>query len=131
MGEATLGYSLLCDDVRLEVGNKLSLMGVFQNVFLPGFPATVVKFAVVNHWEGEGDFETQVRVLDPLRKETVISTPGSFSIAAQGHADNITFFTNVTFTQPGPHTVQVFLSGKVVSESSMFVHQVEDTGPVH
>ena len=131
MAEANLGYSLLCDDVRLEVGNKLSLMGVFQNVFLPGFPSTVVKFAVVNHWEGEGDFETQVRVLDPLRKETVISTPGSFSIAAHGHADNITFFTNVTFTQAGMHTVQVYLSGKVVSESPLFVHQVQDAGPVH
>ena len=131
MSEATLGYSLVCDDVRLEVGNKLSLMGVFQNVFLPGFPSTVVKFAVVNHWEGEGDFETRVRVLDPLRRETVISTPGSFSIAPQGHADNITIFTNVTFSQAGPHTIQVYLSGEVVSESPLFVHQVQDAGQVN
>ena len=24
-------YTLLCDDVRIEMGNKISLMGVFQN----------------------------------------------------------------------------------------------------
>ncbi len=131
MAEANLGYSLLCDDVRLEVGNKLSLMGVFQNVFLPVFPATVVKFAVVNHWQGQGEFETQVTVLDPHRNETVVSTPGSFSIAPQGHADNITFFTNVTFSQAGTYTVQIYLSGALVSESPLFVHQVQDAGPVN
>ena len=52
MNSATLTYSILCDDVRLEAGNKISLMGLFQNLFLPKFPASVMKFAVVNHWEG-------------------------------------------------------------------------------
>ncbi len=47
LGTAKLMYSLICDDVRLEVGNKVSLMGVFQNVFLATFPSAVVKFAVV------------------------------------------------------------------------------------
>jgi len=26
-----LVYTLLCDDVRIEMGNKISLMGIFQN----------------------------------------------------------------------------------------------------
>ena len=26
----TLRYTLLCDDVRIEMGNKISLMGIFQ-----------------------------------------------------------------------------------------------------
>ena len=30
-----LVYTLFCDDVRLEVGNKLSYMGVFQNIVVP------------------------------------------------------------------------------------------------
>ena len=52
MKSAQLVYSLLCEDVRLELGNKLSLMGIFENVFLPSFPAMMLKFATVNHWVG-------------------------------------------------------------------------------
>ena len=45
---------LFCDDVRLEVGNKLSFMGVFQNIMVQQMPVSLIKFAVVNHWRGEG-----------------------------------------------------------------------------
>jgi len=48
-----LAYTLFCDDVRLEVGNKLSFMGVFQNIVVERLPVSLFKFAVVNHWRGE------------------------------------------------------------------------------
>ena len=44
-----LAYTLLCDDVRLEVGNKLSYMGVFQSIVVPQLPVWFPKLAVVNH----------------------------------------------------------------------------------
>ena len=44
-------YTLFCDDVRLEVGNKLSFMGVFQNIMVQQMPVSLIKFAVVNHWQ--------------------------------------------------------------------------------
>ena len=63
MKTAQLIYSIICDDVRIEMGNKLSLMGLFENVFFPAFPSTLLKFAIVNHWIGVGQFETHVKVL--------------------------------------------------------------------
>lgn len=33
MKTAQLVYSIVCDDVRIEMGNKLSLMGLFENIF--------------------------------------------------------------------------------------------------
>ena len=40
--------ALFCDDVRNEVGNKLSLMGVYgQDLLLRKFPATISKLCVV------------------------------------------------------------------------------------
>jgi len=124
MKNAQLVYCIVCDDVRLEVGNKLSLMGVFENVFLPSFPSILLKFAVVNHWEGDGRYETQVKVLNPERREVVASVPSTFAIENQGYADNITFFTNVAFDRPGPFTVQIFIDGKQVAEKRIFVHHV-------
>ena len=81
MKSAQLVYSILCDDVRLELGNKLSLMGVFENVYLPQFPAMLLRFAAVNHWIGAGDYETQVRVVSPDGREIAQSSQSAFRIA--------------------------------------------------
>src|SRR5919107_1390356 len=87
-----LMYTILCDDVRLEVGNKLSLMGVFQNIAVPQLPVSLIKFAVVNHWQGEGSYLSEVRILTPDRKQpVVVSQPTRFEIAQGGFADNISF----------------------------------------
>ena len=60
-------YTLFCDDVRLEVGNKLSLMGVFQNIMVQQMPVSLIKFAVVHHWQGEGTHLSEVRILTSER----------------------------------------------------------------
>ncbi|MBE9555018.1 MAG: hypothetical protein IMF05_16250, partial [Proteobacteria bacterium] len=40
-------YSLFCDDIRNEVGNKLSFMGVYSHVlYVPRMPFVLPKFCV-------------------------------------------------------------------------------------
>jgi uncharacterized protein DUF6941 len=126
---ATLVYSIVCDDVRIEMGNKLSLMGLFENIFLPVFPSSLLKFAVVNHWVGEGNFETHVKILAPDRKELVLSTPSKFSIESHGYADNVTFFTNVSFERAGAHTVQIYIDNQLAAERTLYVHHVPQAPP--
>jgi hypothetical protein len=124
MKAAQLVYSIICDDVRLEMGNKLSLMGLFENIFFPGFPSALFKFAIVNHWVGNGEFETHVKVLAPDRREIVVSAPSKFSIELNGYADNVTFFTNVNFERPGAHIVQIYIDGNIAAERPLYVHHV-------
>ena len=101
-------YTLFCDDVRLEAGNKLSFMGVFQNIMVQQIPVSLIKFAVVNHWQGDGSFLSEVRILTPDRKQpVVVSQPTRFEVATGGFADNISFFVNVTF----PTFVTLWLAG--------------------
>lgn len=125
MKTAQLVYSIVCDDVRIEMGNKLSLMGLFENVFFQIFPSALLKFAIVNHWIGAGQFETYVKVLSPERREIVVSAPSQFLIEANGYADNVTFFTNVSFEHPGAHFIQVFIDGKLAAERPLYVHHVQ------
>jgi len=127
MGTAQLMYCLACDDVRIEMGNKLSFMGIFENLFFPGFPAMILKLSIANHWVGVGEFQTHVRVLTPDGREIAASAPSQFRIESQGYADNISFFTNVTFERAGRFTIQTFLDGKVVSEKQIHVHQIQQT----
>jgi len=124
MKTANLVYSIICDDVRIEMGNKLSLMGIFENIFFQAFPSALLKFAIVNHWIGNGQFETHVKILTPDRKELVVSAPSKFVIENNGYADNVTFFTNVSFDRSGAHLVQIYIDGNIAAERPLYVHHV-------
>lgn len=115
-------YTLFCDDVRLEVGNKLSLMGVFQNIMVQQLPVSLIKFAVINHWRGEGTHLSEVRILTPDRQHpVVVSQPTSFEITPGGVADNISFFVNVTFPASGQYWVQTLINSTLFDEQQLTV----------
>lgn len=39
--------SIFCDDVRMETGNKMSYMGIYQgNMYLKSFPAVLPRFCI-------------------------------------------------------------------------------------
>ncbi len=111
-------YTLFCDDVRLEAGNKLSFMGVFQNIMVQQLPVSLIKFAVVNHWRGEGTYLSEVRILTPDRRQpVVVSQPTQFEIAPGGYADNISFFVNVTFPTAGQYWVQTLVDSSLAARA--------------
>ena len=115
-------YTLFCDDVRLEVGNKLSFMGVFQNIMVQQLPVSLIKFAVVNHWRGEGVHLSEVRILTTDRKHpVVVSQPTRFEIMSGGFADNISFFVNVTFPTAGQYWVQTLIDSNLFDEQPLSV----------
>jgi hypothetical protein len=117
-----LAYTLFCDDVRLEVGNKLSLMGVFQNITVPQLPFALIKFAVVNQWRGEGTYHSEVRILTPDRKQFLAaSQPTVIEIPPGGFAGNISFFVNITFPVVGQYWVQTLIDSKLFDEQPLTV----------
>jgi hypothetical protein len=120
-------YTLFCDDVRLEVGNKLSFMGVFQHVVVQQVPVSVLKLAVVNHWQGQGSYLSEVRILTPDRQQPiVVSQPTRFEISTGGYADNISFFVNVTFPTVGRYVVQTLIDSTLFEEQTLFVSEVNE-----
>ena len=121
-------YTLFCDDVRLEAGNKLSFMGVFQNIMVQQVPVSLIKFAVVNHWRGEGTHLSEVRILTPDRQHPiVVSQPTSFEIQPGGFADNISFFVNVTFPKAGQYLVQTLVNSNLFEEQVLTISDVTDS----
>src|SRR5689334_14345428 len=120
-------YTLFCDDVRLEVGNKLSFMGVFHNIMVQQVPVSLIKFAVVNHWQGQGSYLSEVRILTPDRQHPiVVSQPTRFQIASGGFADNISFFVNVTFPTAGTYVVQTLIDSNLFKEELLTVSDVAE-----
>ena len=122
-----LVYTLFCDDVRLEAGNKLSFMGVFQNIMVQQLPISLIKFAVVSHWQGQGSYLSEVRILTPDRQQPiVVSQPTRFEISSAGFADNISFFVNVTFPKAGRYVVQTLIDSNLFQEDVMTISDVTE-----
>lgn len=120
-------FTLFCDDVRLEAGNKLSFMGVFHNIIVQQLPVSVFKLAIVNHWQGQGSYLSEVRILTPDRQQPiVVSQPTRFEISTGGYADNISFFVNVTFPTSGRYVVQTLIDSNLYEEQMLFVSDVSE-----
>ncbi len=117
-----LVYTLLCDDVRLEMGNKISLMGVFQNIMVERLPVSIIKFAVVNHWRGEGIHQAEVRILAPDKGNLVVtSQPTALELATGGFTDNVSFFVNVVFPKSGTYWIQTLADSVLLEELPLIV----------
>ena len=122
-----LVYTLLCDDVRLEMGNKISLMGIFQNIMVEKLPVSLIKFAVVNHWRGEGDHQTEIRILSPSKNNVVVtSQPTQIQLAPGGFTDNVSFFVNVVFPAAGTYWIQTLADARVLEELPLIVTDVNN-----
>src|ERR1700693_3596077 len=67
-----LNFTILCDDVRQEMGGKFSLMGLFESIYANSFPAMHHRLAIVNEWTaGQGEFTVKIRLLTPDRGQVL------------------------------------------------------------
>lgn len=130
ISDLNLVYTLCCDDVRLEMGNKLSFMGVFQHIMVQQLPVSLLKFAIVNHWQGSGSYLSEVRVMSPNKQyPVVVSQPTRFEVVQGGTADNISFFVNVVFNEPGIYWIQTLVDSTLFHEQPLSVMDAQ-TSPV-
>jgi hypothetical protein len=122
-----LHYTMMCEDVRLEVNHKLSLMGIFYGLQVPQLPVTLLKIVVLNHWSGEGQFLSEVRIVSPDRVQPIaVSPPSPFEIPANGFADNVTIFANITFPAQGNYYVQTLINSNLFAEQILSVTQLTE-----
>jgi len=91
-------------------------------------PVSLIKFAIVNHWQGQGSYLSEVRILTPDRQHPiVVSQPTRFEIASGGFADNISFFVNVTFPTAGVYVVQTLIDSSLFEEQLLTVSDVTES----
>lgn len=125
-----LHYTIMCEDVRVEINHKLSLMGLFYAIQVPQFPVTLLKLVILNHWSGEGQYLSEVRILTPDRSQPVaVSAPSPFQVPQDGYADNVTIFANVTFPTSGNYVVQSLINSNVFSEQTLVVTDANQAQP--
>ncbi len=120
-----LSYTLLCDDVRQELGGKFSLMGLFETIFAGSFPAIHPRFAIVNEWTGgQGEFLATIRLLGPDKNQVLSESESKLVLYSetQRHRDIAVRF-NTTFPSPGTYWVEVLLDHERIGLVPLSVQQ--------
>lgn len=111
-----LSYTIICDDVRQEMGGKFSLMGLFECIYSSSFPTLHPRFAIVNEWTGgRGDFVVRIRLLAPDREQVISESESKLSLynKTQRHRD-ISIRLNSSFKVPGTYWIETLLDGERV-----------------
>jgi hypothetical protein len=109
-----LSYTIICDDVRQEIGGKFSLMGLFESIYAGTFPALHHRFAIVNEWSGgKGEFTVRIRLLAPDREQVLSESETKLSLfnETQRHRD-ISIRYNTTFKVPGTYWIETLIDGE-------------------
>ncbi len=128
----TVSFSIICDDVRQEVGGKVSLMGLFENIYAAKFPAIHPRLAVITEWsDGAGEFAIKTCLLSPDRKTVLRETTSKITLNGVNfkHRD-VAVHLNVEFKAPGTYWIEHFLDGERVNSMPLKVVQVKEP-PVH
>jgi hypothetical protein len=124
----TLRYTILCDDVRQEMGGKFSLMGLFESIYANVFPAVHPRFAIVNEWTGgKGEFTVRMRLLSPDREQVISESEGTITLFSetQRHRD-ISIRFNTTFAVPGTYWIETLLDGERVGLVPLTLQLITD-----
>ena len=106
-----LQSSLLCDDVRQERNGKFILIGLFDALGVPAFPAVFQRLCIVNRWCcGEGTFMQRSRILKPDGDALVEGKPVKVVLPhAEATATSVEFFVNVRFETEGTYWVEILI----------------------
>ena len=123
-----LSFTLLCDDVRQEMGGKFSLMGLFESISSHSFPALHHRFAIMNEWTGgKGDFTVRIRLLTPDQAQVLSESETKLSLFSetQRHRD-ISIRYNSTFKVPGTYWIETLLDNERVGLAPLVLQTIND-----
>ncbi len=123
-----LGYTILCDDVRQEMGGKFSLMGLFESIYANAFPAVHPRFAIVNEWTGgKGEFKVRIRLLAPDREQIISESEAAIVLFSetQRHRD-ISLRFNTKFAVPGTYWIETLLDDERVGLVPLTLQLITD-----
>ncbi|MEI7879625.1 MAG: hypothetical protein WCI95_02000 [bacterium] len=122
-----LQMSVLCDDVRQERSGKFILIGLFDVIGMPQFPALFQRVCIVNRWcSGQGAFTEKTRIIGPDHGVVVAEGQEIKVQLADSEATvtNVEFFMNLKFDKEGVYWIEILLDGDLKLRYPLRVNRV-------
>lgn len=118
--------------IRDGFTGKWSIVGIFNEFYVPKFPYRVVPFFVyasVADLVSDPTFEFEVLgpEMEPLAKSICNKGNGSGIFRRGARAEVGGVFTDLVFKNPGAYAVQLLVDGEVVAVRKIMVHKAPKT----
>jgi hypothetical protein len=111
-----LQMSVLCDDVRQERSGKFILIGLFDVIGLPVYPAVFPRICIVNRWCcGQGKFNERTRIVG-ADGTTVVAESKDVPVnlpEAEATCTNVQMFISLRLETEGVYWVEILLDGDI------------------
>ena len=119
--------TILCDDIRREVNNKITLIGIYGNkIIVPDLPFLLGHLGILQLWRGgNGKFNVHCAVLDPDGTE-LARTPELPLTLSQEHGTTgrvIISFGGVKIEKAGTHKIVTTFNGEKIGEYGFMIEK--------
>ena len=121
-----LQSSLLCDDVRQERNGKFILIGIFEGLLVPAFPAVFHRLCLVNRWCcGEGEYHQITRIVaNDGQTRLIEGRPVPIRLADVNQvATSVEYFVNVKIPEAGAYWIEILLDQQLKLRYPLHVRQ--------
>lgn len=121
-----LQMSVLCDDVRQERSGKFILIGLFDVIGIPQFPAVFPRMCIVNRWcSGQGQYKEKTRIVSPAGAVVGEGQDVMVQLAnAESAVTNVEFFINIPLETEGVYWIEILLEGDLKLRYPLRVNRV-------
>jgi hypothetical protein len=127
MTKPKLLFALLCDQIIEEKSGNLSIIGVFDNIDSPGYPAIHPRICVFTRWaDVEGENTVGFKLLDPEKKNRLAQS-GPLKLIYKEGARFYNVYWNLfgfRFEAPGEHWIEVLLDDEHIHYELLNVRKV-------
>ena len=118
-----LNFLIVCETAFPSQEGNLNIIGIFENVFAPNFPAIHPKMTIVFNVSGNiGEYAFDLSIKGPDKKEIIPSVRGGFNIAGQntkfGFIGNL---VNLKFTTEGTYSVDLSINDRLIGRTQFRV----------
>ena len=106
-----LQFSVVCEDIRRELGGTFTLVGVINAIAAPQFPIGLFKLFVFNRWTaGVGQFTESVRLVAPDGQTVLRKCDVRFALQDAVHSDtHASFMGQLQLPAPGVYHIEVLV----------------------
>jgi hypothetical protein len=119
---------IVCDQLITDAATgKKTLVGIFNSLGAMQYPCVHPKFCVyVALTDGRGEYGAELRLINEGNQNPIVKAQGKINFPSPMDMLELNFeFVNVTFPEPGPHTIELYCDDELLTERRFTVVKIE------